>query len=696
MRIPTLDNQTRGLSAVSPARPQYTPDTRGQSLAGALTDVNQVGQQIRQQEQLKADQAAFMEADRVLGENENSILNDPTSGALNYRGKDAMDVTPKALEEFDLAASKAQENLKSDRQRLSFGQALQNRRQAIERTLMQHESRERENYYAQEREAYKQSSQSSAITNFRDPVRIEQEIDKVRATLDQTPGISAEQRAAELGERRSAVYGGVIERYLADEEVGAAEKYYGTVRDRVNGETATGIERAIRIAKDRQEAKKESGLALARAELSQEVQDIEAAFRSRVPVQDVPSAARFASVFGEARGRKMYEQVRLMADASVDAAKLTQMSTDEVMRVAAGYAPTEQKGAAVRAEIAGIIQQQAASDLREREADPAGYLVKHSPAVQATWKDLISGSTDASRYVTAVRGEQERLGLPPGDLLPDMYADEVAARITNAGAEGMVGMIRTESERWGKAWPDVYGQLAPKMTDIAAVIGSGIPTYAADALASTAGLKTNELQAMIPAGVAKKDIEDDVSSTFADFNQSFPVDAARTVGAFNDAAMRLAIRYMQQGDNRGNAVEKAFADLVDKNYWSSRNANRGVSYRVPKNLDPGLVEGGAEQLLKSFSTTSGGIETSGAAVSEEELKAQMNDYVRANGYWMTAPDESGLRLYVDGGPLVDGNGPVQYTWDEIAQKGMEPLMRRQQMLRESQTDQDKALREGLR
>jgi hypothetical protein len=298
MRIPTLDNQTRGLSPVSPARTQFVPDTRGQALAGALSDVNQVAQQVRQQEQLKADQAAFMEADRVLGENENSILNDPTSGALNYRGKDAMDVTPKALDEFDLAASKAQQNLKTDRQRLAFGQALQNRRQAIERTLMQHESRERESYYAQEREAYKQSAQSSAITNFRDPVRIEQEIEKARSAIDQAPGLSAEQRAAELSERRSAVYGGVIDRYLANEEVGAAEQYYGTIRERVNGETATGIERAIRIAKDRQEAKKEAGLSLARAELTQEVQDIEATFRSRLPVQEVPSAARFVSLFG--------------------------------------------------------------------------------------------------------------------------------------------------------------------------------------------------------------------------------------------------------------------------------------------------------------------------------------------------------------------------------------------------------------
>jgi hypothetical protein len=787
MRIPTFTPQYQESPLPNIRRPQV-PDTGLRSLGAALGDVSSVISHVREQEQLKADQAAFMEADRVLGENENSILNDPTSGALNYRGKDAMDVTPKALEEFDLAASKAQTNLKTDRQRLAFGQALQNRRQAIERTLMQHESREREQYYAGEREAYKQSAQSSAITNFRDPVRIEQEIDKARAAIDQTPGLSAEERAAELGERRSAVYGGVIDRYLANDEVGPAERYYATVRDRVGGETAANIERALRIAKDRQEAKKESGLALSRAELAGEVQDIEATFRSRLPVEQVPPESRFVELYGDARGRKMYDQVRLMADASADSARLTQLSTDEVMRVAQGYAPTRQQGAAVRAEIAGIIQQQAAADLRERADDPAGYLVRHSPAVQATWKDLVNGTGDASRYVTSVRGEQDRLGLPPGDLLPDDYATEVAARIANAGAEGMVGMIRGEADRWGNAWPEVYGQLAPKMTDAAAVIGSGIPTYAADALASTAGLKTNELQAMIPSGITKKDIDDEVAKQFDEFNQSFPVDAARTVSAFNDAATRLAIRYMQQGTGSASAaVEKAYNDLVTHRdgYQLVRNSTRDVTYRVPKQYDPSVVEGGAESLLSQYYVRSSGIdlatdlpttwdgypairnvdgsfstritatvttsdlndgrptniptiwqgkklseaeairraaesgidfpafesidsavtaakelsESIGAArptQSEEDLKAQMNAYVHENGYWMTTPDESGLRLYVDGGPLVTGDGPVQYTWDEIAAKGMEGTARRQQLIRDSQADQDRALREGLR
>ncbi|HET9396222.1 MAG TPA: hypothetical protein VFO36_09210, partial [Nitrospiraceae bacterium] len=332
-------------------------------------------------------------------------------------------------------------------------------------------------------------------------------------------------------------------------------------------------------------------------------------------------------------------------------------------------------------------------DLKEREDDPAGYLVRYSPSVRATWEDFSNGDVDVSRYVTAMRGEQERMGMPSQDLLPNAYAEDMAARISAAGAEGMTSMLQNEASRWGSAWPQVYGQLAPKMTDIAAVIGSGIPTYAADALASTAGLKTTELQSMIPPGETLKDYRDAVADTFEEFNRSFPVDAARTVDAFNDAAIRLAIRNRQQGMSQSNAVKAAYKDLVS-NY--ELNEFRGVTYRVPNQFDPGLVEDGAEELLRSFYARSASISTEGAGSSEEELRGQFNAYIRDNAYWMTAPDESGLRLYVDGGPVITGNGPVQHTWDEITGAATKYRNERRQLIQESEADQSRALREGLR
>lgn len=665
-RIPTADNQAR-LSPLRPAQSRPSPVGQGvEALGNAAASASRTLLAVREQEQLKADQAAFMEADRVLGEREAALLNDPQNGAFARRGKDALDITPRTLTEFDRAASEAEQELKTDRQRLAFRQATQNRRQTVQRQLQTHEMRERESFYAAERDAYKSSAASEAVTNYTDAGRIEQSVDKIRAAIDQTPGLSAEQRATELGERRSGVYAGVIDRYLANDAVAAAERYYGTIKDRVNGEKAADIERAIRAAKDRQEAKRDSGLALARQELSDQVRDIESAFRLRIPVTSIPSEATFVALHGE-RGRKLYQQTKLMADASVDAAKMTQLPTDEVARIAAGYTPTQVAGAAPRAEVAGIIQQQARYDLKEREDDPAGYLLRHSPTVQEAWQEFQTGG-DVGLYVKAVKGEQDRLKLPTGDLLPDEYATQIASSISQADAEGMTNLIQSEAQKWGDAWPDVYGQIAPKLSDIAAVIGSGIPKHAADALASTAGLKTNELSAMIPPGTTLKDVRDTVAGEFADFARSFPVSAARTVGAFNDSAVRLTAKYMQQGMGKGDAAARAY-EAIAGNY--TLNDFRNVTYRVPRSVDADSVEEAATDYLSEFTAVSGDIDTSGSPFPEESLLVNQTQYIRENAYWMTSPDESGLRLYVDGGPVISQNRPVEYTWQQLTQKAIE-------------------------
>ncbi len=685
------ENQVRG-GALPSVRIQQPADNGLGALAAGISDVGTAVSQVRQQEQLKADRAAFMEADRTLGERENALLFDPTAGAFSKRGKDALNLTPAVLSEYDKAAGEVEAKLSTDKQKLVFRESAQERRQSIQRQLQQHEFRERENHYAAERESYKETAAQAAVSNYKDPARIEQEIDRTRAVIEQTPGLSADQREAELAARRSGVYAGVIDRYLSNDEVGGAERYYASVKDRVQGEQAANIERSIRVARDRIEAKKESGLALARAELSDQVRDIEAAFKLRLPVSDVPSEARFVALYGE-RGRKMYAQTRMLADASVDSARLTQLPTDDVVKLAAGYTPTQVAGAAQQAEVASVIQQQARMDLKEREDDPAGYLVRHSPAVQATWVDFSNGG-DVQRYLTAVRGEQERLGLPSGDLLPNDYADAVASRISQSGAEGMTNLIQSEAQRWGTSWPQVYGQLAPKLTDIAAVIGSGIPKYAADALASTSGLKTNELQAMIPPGTTLKDVRDKVAGQMEEFNQSFPVDAARTVGAFGDAAVRLTTRYMQQGNSLDGAAKKAFKDLTGA--YAFREY-KSVPYRVPDAYDADSIEDAATEIVRNYHAPSGSIDSSGSALPSEDLLPQYNEYLRDNAYWMTAPDESGLRLYVDGGPVVTGAGPVQYTWQQLTEHAMKGRQSKQEALRQERAKAlERSAQPGLR
>jgi hypothetical protein len=55
--------------------------------------------------------------------------------------------------------------------------------------------------------------------------------------------------------RRSGVYTGVVTRYLANDQIGAAEKYYQSIKNKVNGDKAAYIENAITDAKRMAEAR---------------------------------------------------------------------------------------------------------------------------------------------------------------------------------------------------------------------------------------------------------------------------------------------------------------------------------------------------------------------------------------------------------------------------------------------------------
>jgi hypothetical protein len=57
------------------------------------------------------------------------------------------------------------------------------------------------------------------------------EIEKIRAAVDQTPGMDEAQKATELGVRRSGVYWAWSQRYLANDQIGAAEKYYQSIKE---------------------------------------------------------------------------------------------------------------------------------------------------------------------------------------------------------------------------------------------------------------------------------------------------------------------------------------------------------------------------------------------------------------------------------------------------------------------------------
>lgn len=417
--IPVLNsNQVRPLSGIPNVRRAELPNTGLQSLAQGLSDVGQVAANIQKDERLKADRAAFMEADRQLGETENKLLFDPAAGAFTKQGKDTFDLTPNVMQEYDKSASEIEGTLKTDRQKLVFREALNQRRDNVQRQLSRHEGSEREKFYTAERETYKNQAQDTAINYYKDPARIEQEIERQRAAIDQTPGASAEMKSAELGVRRSNTYAGVISRFLDNNELSGAEKYYDSIKGKVNGEQAANIERGIRITRQRLESERSANMALAKSELNDQVNNIKVSAAIGIPVSpgDMPSQTKFTSLYGE-RGKAMYGRVKQYADLSVNTAKLNLMSNAEIQQTVAGYKPTSVEGAADQMDVARVANSFAAQILQARKEDPGAYLIQTSPTVSKAWEAL-QGGGDAQQYFNSVESEKERLGIVSPDVLP--------------------------------------------------------------------------------------------------------------------------------------------------------------------------------------------------------------------------------------------------------------------------------------
>lgn len=245
-QVPTLSATRVAPEAAPNIQQRPLQNTVGEDIGQGLSNVGAVVSHVRRQEQLKADRAAFMEADR----NTDTVSNDLYSQAQGKVLKDAIGVTPGVISEFDKKTSEIEQGLKTDRQKLAYREAVNQHRSQLQRSVESHEGQQREAYYAKSREDSAAQAHLNAVTYYNDPARVESEIDKIRAVVDQTPGLDDAQKATELSVKRSGVYMGVMERYLANDQIKQAESYYKTVKDQL-GDKAARVENALIDAKAR-------------------------------------------------------------------------------------------------------------------------------------------------------------------------------------------------------------------------------------------------------------------------------------------------------------------------------------------------------------------------------------------------------------------------------------------------------------
>ncbi len=210
----------------------------GPDLSEAANQFSQVAFKIKE----RADTARVMEADTNLMGLSNRLLYDPDKGALNARGKNALEADQRALAEFDKEVDTIRQNLSGRAQQEAFDKLVRQRRQQIERTTISHVNSEMRTYESQQYDALVEGSVETAANNYTDPKTIGMELKRQRAAImarAQDQGWPEEQTAQALEAATSATHTSVMQRMLTDKQYDLAREYFEANGEQLEGEQYT-------------------------------------------------------------------------------------------------------------------------------------------------------------------------------------------------------------------------------------------------------------------------------------------------------------------------------------------------------------------------------------------------------------------------------------------------------------------------
>lgn len=308
--------------------------------------------------------------------------------------------------------------------------------------------------------------------------------------------------------------------------------------------------------------------------------------------------------------------------------------------------------------------------------DPARYVIQNVPAVEAAYNDMVDTmqsptgdqQTAAKRYAAVAQAEIERLtGKPATNWLPASYLGAVSQQFSSQpeGGEDAAQVVSGLQDLWGRQWPDVYRQLvqAEAIPPEAVMIGSGMAEGPAARLAEVSRVPLDELK----KGLADSDTRDvrvDAGEALEDFRKVTQqyVGGEKQFSAAYSAVERLALSYMRDGQDAGDAVDRAYNEVIGSRYEFYG------SYFVPKEQDPDAVSSGAAAMQDKIEAVAGSLDvpTDIQGVSDDARRAAYLSTLAAGGYWVTSPEQDGLTFMDPTGSAVTiGGKPLRLTWDQL-------------------------------
>ncbi len=479
-------------------------------------------------------------------------------------------------------------------------------------------------------------------------------------------GWSPEYAQAKMNGQMEQVFGKMVENQINSENITAARDlfnrygaYLGSNRDTL----AHKLEARARAAQ-----------AERRIDVQARIRDSVAAWQSGQDAPTAPTRQEVFAAYGAEGGAHIWQGLEDTRQFGADLKTLAALTPEEQAGLLEKRRPQPGEGYAQAATVYARLEKAVQDDQRRRRDDPVSYLITKDPEVKsafAAWAQ--SHDAGAARtYTTKLRAAAAARGMAWSEtapaLLPESTAKQLAWTITNS--ENPADVIAQQSAAWGRDWPAVERQLVQgnKLPGGLRVIASGMNREGAGLLAGTfrdPKYLTTAREALGLTDADAKAVRERVRDELEDFTHTLLTQGATATAAeFAESATRLTYAYMQRGFGMKDAAARAAKDVALGRYHING------SYRVPQGVDPDAVAAGAENALVTLTENPARLALPTAkGLSQEFVHTSAATTVRRNGQWVTAPDESGLQLFVHGVPVRDADGrTIALTWEQLQEQ----------------------------
>lgn len=346
-----------------------TPQDMGSGIGQGLKRAGAVVAAVQQKEENQANQRRVMDANSQLTTAADNLKFDPQKGAYTLKGNNAVNLPALFGPQLDQAAEQIKGTL-TPKQQDAFQAHRQILTESFHKDLMTHELQQTNEAATASYNSAQATTIQSGSLNYKNPQATQDAKAQLRLQIEAQgnfEGWSPDQRQAAYTAQTDKLNASVIDRALADKNLGIAQHYYKDNKGEMSGPLQYEVENRLDAEQKRLQAE-------AWAKMAPVLADMSAAYKNGLPYQGAPSNAAIAAAVPERKDAlRIIQGLQADKEMGVTIRDLGTKTPDEVQSILNARKPTVGgPGVAENLERYNVLLRAANQDYKSR-GDMAQY-----------------------------------------------------------------------------------------------------------------------------------------------------------------------------------------------------------------------------------------------------------------------------------------------------------------------------------